>query len=191
MSSSPPAPHRALAARLIDDVRGRPTRLGSTRLLCIDGPSGSGKTTLADIAGEIAGAPVVHLDDLYRGWDGLPAVGEHLAELLAPLATDRPGTYRRYDWHRGELAETVQVAPAPILIVEGVGAGQRRIADWISLLVWVEAPPEQRRRRALDRDGTASAPHLERWWRAERIHFAADDAHDRADASIDTADVLG
>jgi len=47
---------------------------GETKIVTIDGPAGSGKTTLADelsISMSDANGPmsVVHLDELYEGWD--------------------------------------------------------------------------------------------------------------------------
>ena len=100
-----------------------PPTLGSGRLVCVDGPAGSGKTTLAARLAEAGPATVLHLDDLYPGWDGLPLVGAQLETLLRPLAQDRPGSYRRYDWLRSEYAETVEVPPYPVQVVNGLGAG--------------------------------------------------------------------
>ena len=49
---------------------------------------------------------VVHMDDLYDGWDGLPRSTSSSDTLLAPLAAGAPGRYRRYDWHAAAYAET-------------------------------------------------------------------------------------
>jgi uridine kinase len=162
----------------------RPPTLGDGRLVCIDGPSGSGKTTLATAVG--AGATIVHMDDLYEGWDGLPTVGAQLESLLRPLAAGEPGRYRRYDWHRGELAETVTVAPTPLLVLEGVGSGSLEVADLTTVLVWVEAPLDIRMRRGLDRDGESFAPYWEAWAPAEQEHFAWHRTQARADLVVTT-----
>ena len=91
--------------------------------MCIDGPAGSGKTTLAGAVAELAGdARLVHMDDLFEGWDGLPSVDAQLDRLLRPLAEGRPGSFRRYDWDRARWAETVAVPPAPLVVLEGVGS---------------------------------------------------------------------
>ena len=108
----------------------RPPTLGSGRLVCLDGPAGSGKTTwAAGIADLAPDAQVVHMDDLYAGWSGLPEVDAQLDGLLLPLAEGRPGCYRRYDWLAGEFAEGVVVDPVPLLVLEGVGSGASRFAD--------------------------------------------------------------
>nr|WP_246299174.1 4-amino-4-deoxy-L-arabinose transferase [Nocardioides panaciterrulae] len=155
-------------------------------MLCIDGPAGSGKTTLAAaVAAGRTDTPVVHMDDLYDGWQGLPRLPGQLAALLAPLTRGEPGRYRRYDWHAGSYAETVTVRPAPLLVLEGVGAGARSIARLITLLVWVTAPPELRLRRGLERDGASMAPQWERWMRDEAEHLARERTAARADVVVD------
>jgi hypothetical protein len=126
------------------------------------------------------------MDDLYDGWRGLSrGVDGQLARLLRPLAEGRPGRYLRYDWHADRYAEPVTVAPAPLLVVEGVGSGSRSVADLVTLLVWVSAPPEERMRRGLERDGDAFAPHWAAWAADEAEHFAREDTEARADVLVD------
>ena len=69
---------------------------GNSRIVTIDGPAGSGKTTLAnEIATEFAKSKVevsvVHLDELYEGWDD--ALGQKLfdrieAWILTPIESN-------------------------------------------------------------------------------------------------------
>ncbi len=175
------------ARRLLDLVRSRPPTLGAGRLVCIDGPAGSGKTTLADAVASLApGTTVVHMDDLYDGWDGLPRVAEQLAGLLAPLARGETGSYRRYDWLAGHYAESVTVTPGDLLVVEGVGSGVARVAHLTTALAWVEAAEGVRLRRGLARDGEAMRPQWERWQVAEQALFARDRIQERADLLLDT-----
>ena len=115
---------------------------------------------------------MVHLDDLYEGWSGLPTVDAQLEGLLRPLAEGLAGGYRRWDWPGDRWAETVTVEPGPLLVLEGVGSGAGRCADLHTVLAWVEAPHDLRLRRGLDRDGDAFAPHWERWAAAEAELFA-------------------
>ena len=173
------------ADRILGLARSRPPTLGPGRLICVDGPAGSGKTTLAAGLAARASAPVVHMDDLYPGWDGLPLVDAQLESLLRPLAEGEPGSYRRYDWHLAEFAETVTVPPADLLVVEGVGSGSSKVADVVTVLVWVEAPHDLRMRRGIDRDGEAFAPYWEAWARAEDEVFARERTRDRADLIMD------
>ena len=179
MSSDP-------AARILELARSRTSTLGAGRLICVDGPAGSGKTTLAGgLASLDPGARVVHMDDLYPGWDGLPQVDAQLESLVRPHVTGDRGSYRRYDWHLGSFAETVSVAPTELLVIEGVGSGSTKINDLVTVLVWVEAPHDIRMRRGIERDGDAFAPYWESWARAEDELFARERTRDRADVLVD------
>jgi uridine kinase len=174
------------AARVLDLVRTRPATLGRGRLVSIDGPAGAGKTTLAaQVAAMAPGARVIHMDDLYEGWNGLPEVSRQLAGLLRPLADRLPGSYRRYDWDAGAFAETVTVEPTDLLVLEGVGSGCRMQDDLIGALVWVDAPYDLRMRRGIDRDGEDFAPHWQAWSEAEQALFAQQRTRERADLVVD------
>jgi uridine kinase len=173
------------AERVLELVDDRPPTLGSGRLVCVDGPAGSGKTTLAGEIAVLTGAPVVHMDNLYEGWDGLPRVGEQLDRLLRPLSRNRPGSYRRWDWYADRWAEVVVVPPAPLIVVEGVGSGSRAHGGLITVLVWVEVPSDLRLQRGLARDGVEMDEHWRAWSLAEQEHFAQDDTRARADLVID------
>lgn len=177
-----------LPARIVAEAATRPPTLGSGRLVCVDGPAGSGKTTLAAAVAEaLGGAPVVHMDDLYPGWDGLGRVGAVVLDLLRPLAEGRPGSYRRYDWHRGEYAEEHVVRTAPWLVLEGVGSGGSAWARWTTLLVWVDAPTDLRLERGMRRDGEAMRGHWVRWMADEEALFERDGTRGRADVHVDGA----
>ncbi len=178
------------AALLLDLALSRATTLGAGRLVRLDGPSGSGKTTLATrLAALAAESHVVHLDDLYDGWAGLPGVGAQLDTLLLPLSRGASGTYRRYDWHAGAFAETVRVAPTPLLVLEGVGAGSPVHERLATVTCWVDAPEDLRRSRALERDGTVLAErwaeHWAAWATAEAAYFTGSRVAERADLHVD------
>ncbi|HET7304382.1 MAG TPA: (d)CMP kinase [Segeticoccus sp.] len=174
-------------ARLAGCARDRTAGCGSTVVVAVDGPSGSGKTTLGRQLAATLGATLVHMDDLYQGWDGL-AESPHLLEqhLLGPLSRGERAAYRRFDWDRGEPAGWRAVSPTAFLVVEGVGAGARPAGQHVSLLVWLEADRRVRRARGLERDGDAYTPHWERWAAQERELFARDRTRERADVVIDT-----
>ena len=154
--------------------------------MCVDGPSGSGKTTLAGILGAALDAPVLHMDDVYPGWDGLAdAVPLLHSGVVEPLCAGRPASYRRWDWERGAWAGTVAVGRPAVLVVEGVGSGARAVAARAVLLVWVEAPRDVRFRRGIARDGETYRPHWERWAAQEEAHFAAEGTRARAHVVVD------
>lgn len=174
------------AADVVAHALARPATLGPGRLVCIDGPAGSGKTTLADEVAALTGARVLHLDDLYPGWDGLFEVDREVLGVLGPLAAGRAGSYRRYDWYAGEYRERHRVEPAGLLVLEGVGAGNLAWRHLVTTLVWVEAPPGTRRARALARDGDVLLEHWDAWTRDEQVLFREQGTRDRADLVVET-----
>ena len=125
----------------------------------IDGYSGSGKSTLAAaLASLLPGWQVLHLDDWYPGWDGLAAGSDIARRLAADLRGGRASSYKAWDWEAGETGATIRVPLAPT-IIEGCGA----IEAEADLAIWIADPGEdERRSRALARDGQTYAPH---WWR--------------------------
>jgi uridine kinase len=106
-------------------------------------------------------------------------------DVVEPLRRGRPGRYRRYDWVRQQPAEEHVVEPVDVLLVEGVGAGNAAYADAITLLVWVEAPAEDRLERGLARDGVGMREHWLAWRTAEDAMFAEHGTRGRADLVVD------
>ena len=176
----------SLPGRIVAAAAAIPATLGSGRLVCVDGPAGSGKTTLATaLADRLDGAPVVHMDDLYPGWDGLGRVDPMVLGLLGPLSDGRPGSYRRYDWARGEYAEAHVVAPGPWLVLEGVGSGGSAWSLLTTLLVWVEVPTDERLARGLRRDGEQMRERWVQWMADEQALFDRDRIRERAGVHVD------
>ena len=173
-------------------LRRRPSA-GASRVVALDGRSGAGKTSLAARVVARARArtgqevTLVAMEDLYPGWDGLEAATRLLHEqVLAPLAAGAPAAYRCWDWAAGRPGRAVAVPAAPLLVVEGVGAGALACAPYVGVLVWVTAPAALRRSRAVERDGQAYAPHWERWAAQERDHLLRDRTRARADLLVRT-----
>ncbi|MFI6512246.1 hypothetical protein ACIBCT_31980 [Streptosporangium sp. NPDC050855] len=182
-----PGPSGRHAARVAAWLRARPARAGGTRVLAVEGRSGSGKSTLATAVAAGLGAPVVRMDDLYPGWDGLLGGVDALVRwVLRPLGLDGRARWRRYDWTAGGYAEWHEVPDTGVLVIDGTGSGALAAAPYLSGLVWLEAPDEVRRTRALERDGDLYAPHWERWAAQEERFHARDDVRSRADLTIAT-----
>jgi uridine kinase len=172
-----------LARQILDAA----PHLGVVRLVTIDGPSGAGKSSLARrLCRALKRVPVVHLDHLYEGWTGLADVGDRLdAWVMTPLRHGLPGQHLVYDWHRGSYDEWREVPLARAVIVEGVGAGQRRFHDLAVLRIWVDAPEQLRRDRTLEREGPDIQTALREWWPREEQHFAEQGTRARADLLVE------
>ncbi|MEP7191683.1 MAG: hypothetical protein ABI903_02340 [Actinomycetota bacterium] len=182
------APDEAVAAALLLIGGGR-TRCGTTRVVAVDGPSGAGKTDFATaLAARLPNAQILHMDDLYAGWDGLDqAVTDLHDRILAPLSRGERATYRRWDWHEDRYAEEVTLPATGLLLVEGSGSGANPGCRFVSALVWLEANRDERYRRGIERDGDSYLPHWLRWASHEDRLFTRDGTRDRADLVIDTS----
>jgi uridine kinase len=158
-----------------------PIRAGRTRVVSIDGRAGAGKTTLAAALADRLLAPVVDLERIYPGWDGLQdGIDLLVGDVLTPFAAGRAAQVPRYDWRLGRFGEPWTLEPPPLVIVEGVGAGTRAAAPFTSLLVWVELADDLRRERAIARDGELFRPHWDRWAAQEEVLLAREQTASRA-----------
>lgn len=173
-------------------------------VVLLDGRSGTGKTTLAGVLAGRLGAQLVHLDDLYPGWDGLRAaseavVAEVLAAPLPPCVDRRAGTahpgvpdsparprWRRFDWGTGLQAEWHALDATRPLVVEGCGTLSRDSAPLATFRIWLDGDDGARKQRALDRDGETFAREWERWARQEEAFIAAEDPDHLADVVLRT-----
>ena len=160
-------------AVVVDAARAAAPRRGRTVVVAIDGRSGSGKTLLGSAVAAALGCPVVHLDEIYPGWDGLrEGVALAAAHVLEPLAQGRRAAYPRWDWMRSRTGRTIAVDPGTHLVLEGCGTLVPPADRYAALRVWVDAPTALRRERALSRDGEAYAPHWDRWAAQEDAVYA-------------------
>ncbi|HET8601694.1 MAG TPA: (d)CMP kinase [Segeticoccus sp.] len=176
-------------ARLATLARARPPSCGATVVVAVDGPSGSGKTTLGRQLAEALGAVLVHMDDLYQGWDGLAdSPGQLEQHLLAPRARGERAAYRSFDWRANRPDGWHEVPPSRFLVLEGAGSSAEPAAAHLALVIWVQAATTVRRARALDRDGETYRPHWDRWAAQEAALFPRDRTRDRADVVIDTSE---
>lgn len=135
----------------------------------IDGPSGSGKTTLAELISRSWSAPqqlyVLHMDDLYPGWDGLNEAASLVSTILSLRSHGERAMWQRYDWTNGQLAEWREISPEVPLLIEGCGSissGAELLSD---VRIWCDAPVAIRQERALSRGGENFDQHWDSWER--------------------------
>jgi uridine kinase len=175
-------------AEVVRLARSRAPAAGRTRVVAVDGRSGAGKTSLATALQAALGTPLVALEYLYGGWDGLErGIDLLVSEVLEPIAHGRTARVPRYDWIAAAWDTPWTLAPPEVLIVEGVGAGARRAAAYASVLVWMEEPAPVRKKRALDRDGETFAAYWDAWTAQEDAMLARERTPERADLVINGA----
>ncbi|MFJ3719312.1 uridine kinase [Streptomyces sp. NPDC090057] len=170
-----------LAARL----RELPPSLGPVRLIAVDGHAGSGKSTFAGrLAAALGGAPVLHLDDI-ASHDRLFDWTERLTDqVIGPLGRGESARYTPYDWHTRVFGPPRPLPPAPVVVIEGVGAGRRALRPHLARLLWMELPREESWARGRQRDGEAQREFWSGWVEAEHAHFAADPTRPHADLLV-------
>ncbi|MFD4986882.1 uridine kinase [Streptomyces sp. NPDC058374] len=171
--------------RLAAEVRAAPPSLGPVRLVAVDGYAGSGKTTFAGrLAEALDGAPVLHLDDLATHEEPFAWTVRLREQVLAPLAKGEDAHYRPYDWHRRAFGAPRPLPAAPVVLVEGVGAGRRAVRPVLARLLWMDVPARTARLRGEERDGPELAAFWRGWVRAERLHFTSDASRPFADTLV-------
>lgn len=188
-----------LAERIAAQVLELVDRGNSMPIVLIDGRSNSGKSTLAAEVQNLIfkngeSAPrVVHMDDLYLGWNGLQAGVDYLNRfILKPLSESYIAQWREFDWADSANAESAngtaglsrngewrEFAGGTPLIIEGCGALNQLSAQVASIKIWLEVPQEIRHQRWLEREG--SNEHWAEWAAQEEEFYAREKSSELAD----------
>ena len=161
-------------------------------VLAIDGPAGSGKSTLAgEIARSFAGTyeiEVIHLDELYNGWD--EALSEELFSKLTQLiAAQRAGKATDlaiYDWSAGSFSGSKEIKAVQLLIIEGVGSSNQLLHPNLTTSIWLDIDQSTGLARVLERDGEEIRDEMVKWQKMESEYFARDLTRERADFILST-----
>ncbi|WP_037860221.1 uridine kinase family protein [Streptomyces sp. NRRL S-340] len=171
---------------LADRLRRLPPSCGPVRLVGVDGHAGSGKSTFtARLSAALGGAPVLHLDDVSGHEELFAWDGRLLTEVVAPLARGLTAHYAPYDWRARRFGPATRaLPPAPVVLVEGVGAGRRALRPHLARLLWMELPREESWARGRARDGAEQREFWADWVEAERRHFAEDPSRPFADLLV-------
>ncbi len=169
-----------------------------TVLVGIDGQGGAGKTVLAEVLAEAfqtsgLTVSVVHFDDFFlpsaerpQGTPETKPVGGDFDwrrlrdEVLLPLRENHPARYARYDWLLDALAETHEIAPDGIVIVEGVYCTRRELTDFYDIRVWVECLADVRLARGIRRDDEAVRSRWELDWMPCEDRYVREHKPDKA-----------
>ncbi|MCX6438269.1 MAG: AAA family ATPase [Actinobacteria bacterium] len=164
----------------LTDLCASPSKVGKTHIIAIDGPAGAGKTTLAlQISQALSSrfsVDVVHMDDLYNGWDH--ALGENLTEQLSKIieAQRKLQTYAlpQFDWNENKYSHTRDLKPSQILILEGVGSAREIVRNSATTTIWIEVDRTIGIKRVIARDGEKIESHMKQWLIDQEIYFTSD-----------------
>ncbi|MFF7857693.1 uridine kinase [Streptomyces sp. NPDC007904] len=171
----------ALASR----IRRLAPSCGPVRLVGVDGHAGSGKSTFAGrLAGALDGAPVLRLDDIASHEELFDWTGRLLRQVIGPLSRGGTARYSPYDWRGRRFGPPRPLPPAPVIVVEGVGAGRRALRPHLALLLWMDLPAEDSWSRGRARDGEEQREFWHGWVEAERAHFADDPSRPHANLLV-------
>jgi len=159
--------------------------------LAIDGVAGSGKTTLASrLCGDLKSCQVVHMDDLYEGWNdplSQRLTAKVIRELLEPFNQQIPIRYQKFDWILNRFDKFEDLKTSNILILEGVGSGQREFRKYLSKTIWVEYDPSQGFDRVIARDGEGIRGEMVNFLLDQNKHFIAELTKNTSDYTISGA----
>ncbi|WP_433548605.1 uridine kinase family protein [Streptomyces sp. CA-294286] len=171
-----------LAARL----RALPPSCGPVRLIAVDGHAGSGKSTFAArLSDALGAAPVLHLDDLASHEELFGWTDRLRSEVTGPLSRGECARYAPYDWTRRRFGPArYELPPAPVVLMEGVGAGRRALRPLLAHLLWMDLSAELSWRRGRDRDGSEQSAFWDGWTTAETRHFSTDPSRPFADTLV-------
>lgn len=154
-------------------------------IVAIDGHCGAGKSTLGRRIQQAYSANLFHMDDFFLPPDR--KTPQRLAEpggnvdrerfrrdVLDPILTNQPFSYRPYDCQTGELAAPVMVTPNRLEVVEGAYSLHPLLQDAYDIRVFCEISPGEQSARILSRNGPAMHRRfLNEWIPLENRYFEA------------------
>ena len=162
----------------------------------IDGFCTSGKTTLAGRLAEKYDCCVIHMDDFFlrpeqRTPERLAQPGGNVdyerfqQEVLLPLQTGLPFSYRPYDCSSRTLAQPVAVEPKKLTVIEGTYSHHPCFGSYGDLRIFLTVCPDVQHQRILERPAFLQQRFFEEWIPMETRYFEHFSIPAKADMVID------
>lgn len=153
-----------------------------TVIVAIDGNCTSGKTTLANQLAANYDCNVFHMDDFFlrpeqRTPERFSEVGGNVdyerfsEEVLLPLKSGKPFSYRPFDCSTFQLTDPVAVMPKKLNIIEGTYSLHPYFEEVYDLKVFLSITPELQRERILQRPAFLHNRFFEEWIPMEQHYF--------------------
>jgi uridine kinase len=185
----------------LENVLGRVFDLqerGKLPIVLIDGRAAAGKSQFAKELSELyfqqekQAARVIHMDDLYPGWNGLAEGSVYLlTNILIPLSKNRSASWQVWNWRKNMRGAEEpgngrrEFAGGTLLIVEGCGSLSRLSAELADIRVWIDASDELRRKRFTDRDAGRFDEYFGIWSAQEDEFYEKENSRQLADLIVE------
>ena len=161
-------------------------------LVAIDGNCTSGKSTLCAQLAEVFDCTVFHMDDFFlRPEQRTPQRFEEAGgnvdyerfheEVLVPLQSGKPFSYRPFDCSTFSLAEPVAVTPKKLVIIEGSYSLHPYFGDAYDLKILLTVDPGTQRQRVLERPAFLQERFFSLWIPMENRYLEAFQIAGKAD----------
>ena len=164
-------------------------------VVAIDGPCTSGKTTLAAKLAAVYDCNVFHMDDFFlrpeqRTAERFAEVGGNvdyerfMEEVLLPLKSGKPFSYRPFDCSTFTLVDPVTVTPKKLNIIEGTYSHHPYFGDSYDLKIVLTMDENTQRERILQRPAFLYKRFFEEWIPMENQYFDGFDIKFQCDILI-------
>ncbi len=151
-------------------------------IIAIDGKCTSGKTTLAAKLAELYDCNVFHMDDFFlrheqRTPERFAEAGGNVdyerfkEEILIPLQSEHPFSYRPFDCKTFAFADPVCVVPKKLNIIEGTYSRHPHFGNPYDLTILLTVDEETQRQRILQRPAFLHKRFFEEWIPMENRYF--------------------
>ena len=146
-----------------------------TVIVAIDGNCTSGKTTLANQLADIYDCNVFHMDDFFlrpeqRTPERFSETGGNVdyerfwEEVLIPLKSGKPFSYRPFDCGTFQLTDPVSVMPKKLNIIEGAYSEHPYFGDPYDLKFFCKISSEEQLARIMKRNGPEMLERFKQTW---------------------------
>ena len=172
-----------MRAQLVNHIADLPA---DPAVVTIDGFSGAGKTVLGTALQALLPTrpALLEVEMWAHGWEDLAGAVQRVRAVVEGLRHG-PVRTRMWDWSAGRLDGPQTIAPSPVILVVGCGAGQIDS----DLSIWIDVPEDVRLRRVTARDSYDWSEHWETWAAQERALLEQCDARRSADWLLTADDV--
>ena len=166
-------------------------------IVAIDGNSAAGKSSTAALLKSAYSCNVFSMDDFFlrpgqRTPERLSELGGNidyerfLDEIIQPLKSGEPFTYRPYNCQIGELAAPVSVVPNHLNVIEGVYSLHPHFIGAYDIKVFLRLDESEQRHRLLERNAALYDRFVNEWIPMENRYFEHFKIADKCDFVFDT-----